>query len=81
MEKCGGRDWAFALRSEERDAVRDQLIKLSGVGPKVSYKHWWGIPRDTHCVDLLTEIQDSDREEPNPSIRYFHILSGRRQWT
>ena len=29
-------DWALSMRSKGRDAVRDQLMTLSGVGPKAS---------------------------------------------
>ena len=38
MQEGGGADWALSMRSKGRDAVRDQLMTLSGVGPKVSIK-------------------------------------------
>ena len=38
MQMRGGADWALSMRSKGRDAVRDQLMTLSGVGPKVSDK-------------------------------------------
>lgn len=36
MQEGGGVDWALSMRSKGRDAVRDQLMTLSGVGPKAS---------------------------------------------
>lgn len=38
MQERGGEAWAVDMRTKTRDAARDQLITLSGVGPKVGDK-------------------------------------------
>lgn len=35
IKEAGGTEWVTNLRTQDRDAVREQLLTLSGVGPKV----------------------------------------------
>lgn len=48
----GGAEWALKMRDSERDDVRDQLLTLSGVGPKV------GIHSFNPNSSLIQELGD-----------------------
>eukprot|EP00904_Undaria_pinnatifida_P007206 jgi/Undpi1/3615/HiC_scaffold_16.g06986.m1 len=65
MQMRGGADWALSMRSKGRDAVRDQLMTLSGVGPKVadcvalfSLDQTSAIPVDVHVWRIACRDYD-----------------------
>lgn len=49
MRDKGGEDWALGLRNKQRGDVREQLMALSGVGPKVGVTGTLVVTRQFVC--------------------------------
>lgn len=46
----GGSEWALKMRDSGRDDIRDQLLTLSGVGPKVGIRCCLAVREGVLCL-------------------------------